>query len=627
MTRVVHRLDGDHGDAYYLNETLVSVQQEVFRQFEREYRVSFIVVDTSTGLLHVQSGARYAGLASGSKNGGFAMVGGGFFFTEAAHELTHAFGLRWHDFRDDTYILSYGQNARSRLSACSARYLAVTPFLNPEIPLGIDRTSAPTIEFAGATVWYAPGTERFTVPWRVADRDGVHQVIQWTGNPLSRSLTPEMKACQDVAGETEAVVSFEYDGVVPSLPNSSFSYPTKHPLPAKAVDTQGNGFGSVGRISIAQASPHHVATLKVETKFLYDIAISPLGDLVAVGTRDSYTQVAGRGQDGHVRLWDVARREEVATLVGHWHSVYSVAFSPDGGLLASAGVADHTVKLWDVARREAVATFEGHTGTIESVAYSPAGGLLASGGRDKTVRLWDVAARREVAVLEGHTGDVESVAFSPAGGLLASGGRDRTVRVWDVAARQEVAVLDRHTYTIEKVAFSPGGGLLASAGSFDRTVRLWDTATWNEIAVLTRAGVYGALALAFSPDGGKLAVVLEKGKIDLWDVLSEEVVEQYSYPGSLTSIVFSPDGRTLFAALARARIEMWDTSPHTSPGSGIPDWDGDGEVGFGDFVKFAAKFGFSRGQVGYDPRFDLDGDGTIGFADFLIFANAFGQTA
>ena len=410
----------------------------------------------------------------------------------AAHELTHAFGLMWHDFRDDTYILSYGAIA-DRLSACSARYLAVTPFLNPEIPLGIDRTSSPTIEFAGATVWYAPGTERFTVPWRVADPDGIHQVIQWTGNPLSRSLTPEVKACRDVAGETEAVVSFEYDGAIPSLPNSSFSYPTSHMLPAKTVDTQGHRAFFSGRLVIAQASPHHVATLKVETIFLYDIAISPGGDLLAVGTRDSYTQEAGRGQDGHVRLWDVARREEVASLVGHWHSVYSVAFSPDGGLLASAGVADDTVKLWDVARREAVATFEGHTGTIESVAFSPDGGLLASAGWDRTVRVWDVAARQEVAVLDRHTETIESVAFSPDGGLLASAGRDRTVRVWDVAARQEVAVLDRHTAKINSVAFSPAGGLLASAGGVSKNVRLWDTATWNEIAVLTRPGAYAAI--------------------------------------------------------------------------------------------------------------------------------------
>ena len=56
-----------------------------------------------------------------------------------------------------------------------------------------------------------------------------------------------------------------------------------------------------------------------------------------------------------------------------------------------------------------------------------------------------------------------------------------------------------------------------------------------------------------------------------------------------------------------------------------PDFDGDGAVGFGDFLQFVAQFGLSRSDAGYDARYDLDGDGTIGFADFLIFASAFGE--
>ena len=55
------------------------------------------------------------------------------------------------------------------------------------------------------------------------------------------------------------------------------------------------------------------------------------------------------------------------------------------------------------------------------------------------------------------------------------------------------------------------------------------------------------------------------------------------------------------------------------------DFDGDGTVGFGDFVQFAGKFGLSRSDEGYDTRFDLDGNGAIGFSDFLIFAGAFGK--
>ena len=55
-----------------------------------------------------------------------------------------------------------------------------------------------------------------------------------------------------------------------------------------------------------------------------------------------------------------------------------------------------------------------------------------------------------------------------------------------------------------------------------------------------------------------------------------------------------------------------------------PDFDGDGTVGFADFLQFAAQFGLSQGDAGYEARYDLDGDGTIGFGDFLIFASKFG---
>ena len=57
------------------------------------------------------------------------------------------------------------------------------------------------------------------------------------------------------------------------------------------------------------------------------------------------------------------------------------------------------------------------------------------------------------------------------------------------------------------------------------------------------------------------------------------------------------------------------------------DFDGDGTVGFSDFLLFVAQFGSSQGDAGYDVRFDLDGDGTIVFSDFLIFVGVFGTTS
>ena len=109
--------------------------------------------------------------------------------------------------------------------------------------------------------------------------------------------------------------------------------------------------------------------------------------------------------------------------------------------------------------------------------------------------------------------------------------------------------------------------------------------------------------------------------------MSGERIETLANPGAVNYSAFSPDGRVLAVPSSLNRIELWDTSSFTSRRSRIPDFDGDGAVGFFDFIGFVQKFGFSRGQAGYDPRYDLDEDGAIGFADFLIFAGAFGKAS
>ena len=530
---MVHDVIGKHPDSYYLDRTLDTVYPEIEEMFDLSANVYLIVIDNGIDTISF-SGGRAAGGRGGrrGKSGGFVLLPSEFTWNSLAHELGHAFGL-WHDFNDPRYIMSYGPG-RDRLSACHAEYLSVHPYFNRDTP--IEEEQMPTIEPISPRS-YPTGSKRVSVQLKVSDPEGLHQVLLFvtTIKPHFAAGFLEVKECRGLGGEKDTVVEFDYDGVIPSDGFTSLSDPIGHPITIEAVDTDGN----VSRtyFTLAEISPHHITSLDEHTDVVSSVSFSTNGEILASGS-----------WDGTVKLWDVATRQNIATLP-HGAEVLSVSFSSNGEILAS-GAYDGTVKLWDMATRQNIATLP-HGAEVLSVSFST-DGTLASGSVDGTVKLWDVATRRNIATLP-HGDAVLSVSFSSNGEILASGAYDGTVKLWDMVTRHKIATLDEHTRVVSSVLFSVDGTL--ASGSWDGTVKLWDVATRQSIATLPHGAPIRSVS--FSTDG-TLASGAHDGTVKLWDITERINFATLWHTSSVGSVSFS--GTILASATEAGMVELRDSS-------------------------------------------------------------------
>jgi WD40 repeat protein/predicted Ser/Thr protein kinase len=264
-------------------------------------------------------------------------------------------------------------------------------------------------------------------------------------------------------------------------------------------------------------------------------------------------------------LWQECRSDALGELCRYSNSAYSVAFSPDGKVLAVAGLDEGFVEVWDVVGRHRIKTLQKDQGHL--VAFSPQGNLLATDAGNQ-IQLWRPGTWDPVRPLS-VVGGVQVLKFAPDGKRLACLSYPGKVTVWEVdqwtvvRTIPDVRLLGTHGGALD---FAPDGRTLVLGGA---DPRLWtvDLAGGDTKFDIPEAHPEPIMSVAWLPDGSVVAggSGYNGGPIQLRDAASGKLLgELKGHTSWICELVFSTDGRWLYSAGADQTIRIWDVE-HRRP--------------------------------------------------------------
>ena len=341
----------------------------------------------------------------------------------------------------------------------------------------------------------AVGESRQVQMWRVSDGALVHSLTNHPGNVVSLSYSQDGSTL--AAGDTSGTVKLwnvsaetAEDIVTGVSPSAMIDHPV-----ALAADGRTLAFNTADkklklwRSGVATGP----ATLSLYESIVTSVAFSPDGCLVATAGPSGPIQVF-KAADGAV-----AGTIDYVSPVGGGE----LAFSPDGTLLAT-GDDTGQIRMWRVSDWQFKSQIAAHSPAAESISalvFSPDGSLIVSGGADAVVKIWRVDDGSLERSLAGHSDGIYTLVFSPQGDLLVSGGRDTTLKMWRMADGSLKSTLSGHTDWVLYAAFAADGTRVVS-GAGDGTIRLWSVS--DGINYQTLQDGFRVRGVEFSADGSHL---------------------------------------------------------------------------------------------------------------------------
>ena len=252
-------------------------------------------------------------------------------------------------------------------------------------------------------------------------------------------------------------------------------------------------------------------------------------------------------------------------LIGHTDKVNSVAWSLDGGRIASAS-ADATAKIWPSTGGGASFTYTGHGQSVNTVAWSHDHSRIASASDDGTIQLWQAAGGARQTTFTGHGRAVNAARWSPDDTLIASCAGDG-LRIWQASDGSQIAEF-ANSAGFSDCAWSSDGRSVA-ASSFDTTVKIWDVTTHAQSVNFTNHSDR-VFSVAWSPDGQLLASAGQGGHVHIWQADGNEVFSYTGHRNGVEGLAWSLDSRYVASGggddsgYGDTSVQVWEATNGTT---------------------------------------------------------------